>query len=82
MSMSVFSRKMKKPGQARLLMRCRQLTVVTCIPEVARAGSSNQPATVVSWTLRDVDTKLVTPAVSEIIEAALWLCKFHYRRKS
>jgi hypothetical protein len=38
--------------------------------KVARGGSSGQAATNVSWTLRDVDTKLVTPAVSEIIEAA------------
>ena len=42
---------MKKPGTARLLIRCRQLTVVTCIHRVARGGSSNQPATIVSWTL-------------------------------
>ena len=28
-------RKMKKPGKTRLLMRCRQLTVVSCIPKVA-----------------------------------------------
>jgi hypothetical protein len=33
----------------------------------------NQPATVVSRQLRDVETKLVTPAVSQIIEAALLL---------
>jgi hypothetical protein len=75
-------RKMKKPGQARLLIRCRQLTVVACIHEVARVGSSNQSATVVSWHLRDVDTKLVTPEVSQIIEAASWLCKWRCRRWS
>jgi len=63
---------MKKPGKARLLMRFRQLTVVSCIPEVAQGGSSNQPATITIWNpsfrkkqqfdvLRDVSTKLVTP---------------------
>jgi hypothetical protein len=63
---------MKKPGKARLLMRLRQLTVVSCIPKVARGGSSNQPATITIWNpnfrkkqefdvLRDLNTKLVTP---------------------
>jgi hypothetical protein len=47
-------RKMKKPGQARPLIRCRQLTVVACIHEVARVGSSNQSATVVSWHLTEL----------------------------
>jgi hypothetical protein len=40
---------MKKPGKARLLIRCRQLTVVSCIPKVARGVSSNQSAAIVSW---------------------------------
>jgi hypothetical protein len=65
---------MKKPGKARLLMRFRQLTVVSCIPKVARCGSSNQPASITIWNpnfrkkqefdvLRDVNKKLVTPIV-------------------
>jgi hypothetical protein len=74
--------KMKKPGKARLLIRCRHLTVVSCIFKAAQGVSSNQSAAIVSWTLRYVVTKLVTLAVSEIIEAALWLCKFHCRRMS
>jgi hypothetical protein len=73
---------MKKPGKARLLIRCRHLTVVSCISKVARGGSSNQAAAIMSWTLRDVDTKLVTPEVSEIIEAASWLCKWRCHRWS
>jgi len=39
--------KMKKPDKARLLIRCRQLTVVSCIQKSARGGSSNQSAAIV-----------------------------------
>jgi len=40
---------MKKPGKARLIIRCRQLTVVSCIQKFARAGSSGQAAAIVFW---------------------------------
>jgi len=61
---------MKKPGIARLLIRFWPTDGRFMHQKFARAGSSNQPAAVVFWTLRDVNTKLVTPAVCGVIEAA------------
>jgi len=58
-------RKMKKPGKARLIIRLWPANGSFVQLRSARGGSSNQPAAIVSWTLRDFDTKLVTPVCLE-----------------